>query len=1330
MALFEEVFNQIGPAPIEGLTQGVIRGTLSLAIAGFLAIALHKRATPAVRHMIWTLGIVALLLAPMGMVISPGVRILPDWSEPMRVQIVQAVQPDFFYETSPASHGRASFPQPRPDEIVSFPGPVAPVSTSVDPISFDGAPRQTAKPQAIESVTPTPVTPTAPSSLPPSPAAITVKTAAPPSIPYKSLLFSLWLAGFILCIAPVAIGYAVMLATRIKYRRVSEGPWHELLNSLRKQLRIRRPVSLLRSKRGGMPMTWGIFFPQVVLPEDSFGWTAERKRIVILHELAHVRRWDTLTQLLAQIACALFWFNPLVWYTASRMRIERELACDDLVLRAGCRPSDYAEELLAIAAGFQGRARIRITGTLGVPMASAPKIEGRVRSILDLRRRPGAITGLGLFCALVSASAILVPSMILRAKSSTPAPALTAQGGAIHWLIKGFSPSVKPTFVPDSSRVPAPAVTLEKRPIPAPAVPEPLSSITLAAKGRIDPGALLPDLDPTPAPQPAREKPVAIQPAIAAASPKLQKQLDTLLPRFEIQNQALDKTLASIADQGQFILDIDWPALEAAGVHAFDPVRYLGQNVSYADILKSILTQAAPPERSANRPVFVAVEETVRIAPRHILQAKGISRDYDLRVLLAAKNEQGQLLWDTQALINRIKEAGEPGDWDVPGFAQIQLTGTIAHINAPQETHDRIRKIIATVSAQSRPRTPKAPYAAGVSAQPLPETLDLDPAKTLVLNNAPVWNEVGWLNGASAVSAKRSSEGAWSFTVADLGGAETWYRHITSPVLAERYPFLVVRYRAIGLDDSGPYGIWMDDGVGPNMGGFSPLITPNFISDGTIREVRADVRLSPKAKSNNPGPLAGSLAVGVHAAPGQRATFEIIQVRFEADPAAPNAPVILDQAAAFNIVDDLGKPIQGASVRAMADYENLSTTAHTDTDGNASVSFARPPSISLYTRPNRDKNEQTPGMLIQVSKEGYGSRMYRIPFPLPTRIIARLDPVASARGRVLDISQKPVENVGVMIEVHNAKTNQVAQRTALTDKDGLWVTDPFPIGLDWHVDAVRALDTRYIQKEWLDKDQYGKLSSKELTSLETTITLSQGVTLSGRVMDENGKPVPNCAIECLSMSGSIRVTLNANADTTGRYTIGPIAPGQARMVFRGGYHQPAVQMVYIAENIPTQYFNTTLARSTPIRGRLVDRHGKPVVGAWVRVRPSQNGPAAFDSRTDNNGQFTYPNAPDKVCKVEFILEEGIPFYVVEMPTEQRLQTITLYSGHATVSPLVPRVAGTTDYFIRSVQPIEALRRDLRETLGIRHIRSDVLASNVTLGAGGTEKGAIQKYAIP
>jgi murein DD-endopeptidase MepM/ murein hydrolase activator NlpD len=95
-----------------------------------------------------------------------------------------------------------------------------------------------------------------------------------------------------------------------------------------------------------MPVTCGLFSPWVLLPAKSRDWSMEQRQAILRHEAAHIRRRDNLTNLLAQIIVALYWFNPLVWLAWGQLRINREKACDDWVLRSEIKPSTYAGILL------------------------------------------------------------------------------------------------------------------------------------------------------------------------------------------------------------------------------------------------------------------------------------------------------------------------------------------------------------------------------------------------------------------------------------------------------------------------------------------------------------------------------------------------------------------------------------------------------------------------------------------------------------------------------------------------------------------------------------------------------------------------------------------------------------------------------------------------------------------------------------------------------------------------------------------------------------------------------------------------------------------------
>jgi hypothetical protein len=109
------------------------------------------------------------------------------------------------------------------------------------------------------------------------------------------------------------------------------------------------------------------------------------------HEFAHVARRDCFTQAAVAFACALYWLHPGSWWLARRLRIERELACDDLVVSAGTDAHDYAGHLLELTYTLRGR----LTPAFATGMAAPSQIESRMLSLLDGERKRTAPSRLG-----------------------------------------------------------------------------------------------------------------------------------------------------------------------------------------------------------------------------------------------------------------------------------------------------------------------------------------------------------------------------------------------------------------------------------------------------------------------------------------------------------------------------------------------------------------------------------------------------------------------------------------------------------------------------------------------------------------------------------------------------------------------------------------------------------------------------------------------------------------------------------------------------------------------------------------------------------------------
>jgi len=168
-------------------------------------------------------------------------------------------------------------------------------------------------------------------------------------------------------------------------------------------------------------MTWGFARPVVLLPGDAPSWSEDRHRAVLLHELAHVQRADSLTQILTYCVCALYWFHPGVWLTASAMRQDAEGAADDTVLRSGVKPSIYAHELMQMARQLSGQRAG--SGLASVSFLRRSKIETRISAIVDkdLERQGvswrNAQILLAFSALIVAAMLISRPSVSVRLKN-------------------------------------------------------------------------------------------------------------------------------------------------------------------------------------------------------------------------------------------------------------------------------------------------------------------------------------------------------------------------------------------------------------------------------------------------------------------------------------------------------------------------------------------------------------------------------------------------------------------------------------------------------------------------------------------------------------------------------------------------------------------------------------------------------------------------------------------------------------------------------------------------------------------------------------------------
>jgi beta-lactamase regulating signal transducer with metallopeptidase domain len=344
--------------------EAAVKTSVVLIAAAAINVLLYRRTSAASRHLVWTLAVAGLLLLPL---LSAA---LPRW----RVTIHVA-----------APDARTMVP------LIERTGHVQ---------AFDSVPAGTG---VASSIAPTAIL-----------AALSTPIAG--HVGWPMVLSALYLVGSSLLLIRLAADRWTIHRLARHAIRMSDPEWTALLVECLQRINVRRPVRLLRSLERTMPMAFGIWRPAILMPSVADTWSEDRRRAVLLHELAHIARHDCFTQLMAVVACAVYWIHPGVWWVAKRLRVERELACDDCVLAVGTHAREYAEHLLELAYTFSSYQ----APALVVSMARPRQVEGRMLAVLDDTRHRTAPTPRSRLSAVAIAAALLVP---VAAAEATAVPA-------------------------------------------------------------------------------------------------------------------------------------------------------------------------------------------------------------------------------------------------------------------------------------------------------------------------------------------------------------------------------------------------------------------------------------------------------------------------------------------------------------------------------------------------------------------------------------------------------------------------------------------------------------------------------------------------------------------------------------------------------------------------------------------------------------------------------------------------------------------------------------------------------------------------------------------
>jgi HEAT repeat protein/beta-lactamase regulating signal transducer with metallopeptidase domain len=307
------------------------RGALLLSIA-FVVARLLKAHPAAVRHVLWTGALAGVMAMPLLTVVAPSVPV----AVPQRVPQI----------SSPAA----------PDN-------------SLGSTEFANEDKDVERASPSASATDSPILTS------------TIQAVTTPWYRWMSPVtwaIVIWLVGVLAFSIRLLVGFMALSRMRRNGRDVEDSV-AELADACAARLGLHDGPRVIVSPRVAMPCAAGWIKPVIVLPEGHETWTRERLEIVLLHELSHIRRMDIVPHILSEFTRVIYWFNPLVWLAAARLRAEAEMATDDRVVHAGAKPSDYAAHLLDIVR--QSR-RIWHPAPM-MPLARRSEFEGRMLAILE-----------------------------------------------------------------------------------------------------------------------------------------------------------------------------------------------------------------------------------------------------------------------------------------------------------------------------------------------------------------------------------------------------------------------------------------------------------------------------------------------------------------------------------------------------------------------------------------------------------------------------------------------------------------------------------------------------------------------------------------------------------------------------------------------------------------------------------------------------------------------------------------------------------------------------------------------------------------------------------
>ena len=935
-----EIMQDLADCFLPFLLDMTLKGMVVLG-AAFLLTLVMRRTSAAMRHLVWSVAALSLLILPILSVAVPGWHVLPHWfSVHSQSKSTEQLHSDTHSGSSPSHIQVLSEQLPK---------------TETEGEREQDVPPHTLRMQNFHT-----------EFLGPIDVQTTEGNSRLRDMGFLSILcFWLWVLGFFGTIMPCVLGTIRLWRVGTTAERIDGEPWQEIKDRLSRSLGYLRPVMILRGQEGTMPSTWGLLRAKIMLPDEADRWPRSRLEAVLLHELAHLKRWDCLTQLLGGLACSMHWFNPLAWLAYRCMAMERERACDDLVIATGCSETEYADHLLHIVSKFRSHPFVTWAA---ISMGHRSWLERRLMAILDRQHSRRGLTHASLVTAVIVSTMLIVPLAALRPIAN--AKELSSQEQPIRHevgveqrvalVMKDFT-TQKIQQMEDLS---------EKLNIPIPEefavlsdsiqANEPWADVSVqfgkvqAMSGQYEGGV----------DDPGIRTPLWSGPIIELAS--VFEHVQNFSP--QLLASYADLLLDDIPDGSIFFVGTDWgrfittafrdsskrPEIVILTPNGLADQRYMdyiravyGDRIKlpseqdFRDAFRSYAYRVVSGEIDAEGGVTVKNGRVSIESAFHVFQVSAILAQQIFEMnkakhpfylqeafvlewaypyltphgaimrlnpepvqLTSAQVKQDRAFWSN--LSKSLLHKPEFTECVYARQEYASLRGAIAGI---YQHHDRFDDAEAAYrealylhdgSTETADRLGQMFYSNGRKEEavdliawfnarnPSNEKMKQFFEQITGLNPIGAWRSSGWGSREHQYTGDvevDQEKGYTRFLIKDSESLHTWTRY-GFDIDTQLYPILVMRYRAENVAQEGwSYNLWIDDGCGPSLGGLVAVEMHELESDGEIHEIRKDLRKLKGCPGDDPigtlhGPI-NSMALSVVSTETSPSVFELHDLRFE-----------------------------------------------------------------------------------------------------------------------------------------------------------------------------------------------------------------------------------------------------------------------------------------------------------------------------------------------------------------------------------------------------------------------------------------------------------------